>query len=300
VRRNSVLAIYNTYKCFEDLMPDAPEVIGEFIDGESDVSAKRNAFVMLCNCDQERAVQYQLSVIDQIASMGDIIQLNMLELIRKVCRQDPYQKSKYVRAVFGLQSSASNSVAFECASTLVSLSTAQTAVRTAVQAYCALLSTHSDNNVKLVVLDKLSELQKKHPDVLKTMIMDIIRGLSSPNIDIKKKVLDLVMELVTPASIDEVISVLKKEIVKTQSGDVEKTTEYRQMLVQVFCPFTARATTNSRCSTRVFLGLNEYSVCVCVRQRVRRKRASKRERRRMRRMRWREMHFDGQWRKGRG
>jgi coatomer subunit beta len=41
---------------------------------------------------------------------------------------------------------------------------------------------------------------------------------------------------VTPASIDEVISVLKKEIVKTQTGDVEKTTEYRQMLVQVFLP----------------------------------------------------------------
>lgn len=55
VRRNAVLAIYNTYKCFEDLMPDAPELIAEFIDGESDVSAKRNAFVMLCNCDQVNA-----------------------------------------------------------------------------------------------------------------------------------------------------------------------------------------------------------------------------------------------------
>ncbi|KAJ1477800.1 adaptin N terminal region-domain-containing protein, partial [Baffinella frigidus] len=163
VRRNAVLAIYNTYKCFEDLMPDAPELIAEFIDGESDVSAKRNAFVMLCNCDQERAVAYQLSVMDQLSNMGDIIQLVMLELVRKVCRQDPFQKSKYVRAVFNLQSSASNSVAFECASTLVSLSSAATAVKTAVQAYCQLLSTHSDNNVKLIVLDKISDLQRKVP-----------------------------------------------------------------------------------------------------------------------------------------
>ncbi|EKX49625.1 coatomer subunit beta 1 [Guillardia theta CCMP2712] len=232
VRRNAVLAIYNTYKCFEDLMPDAPELIGEFIDGENDVSAKRNAFVMLCNCDQERAVQYQLGVIDTINSMGDIVQLVMLELIRKVCRQDPFQKSKYVRAVFNLQSSASNSVAFECASTLVSLSSAQTAVRTAVQAYCNLLSTHSDNNVKLIVLDKLKDLQQKHPEVLKTLIMDIIRGLASPNIDIRKKVLDLVMELVSPSSIDEVIAVLKKEIAKTQHTDTEKAPEYRQMLIQ--------------------------------------------------------------------
>mmetsp|Transcript_48318 Transcript_48318/g.114974 ORF Transcript_48318/g.114974 Transcript_48318/m.114974 type:complete len:965 (+) Transcript_48318:90-2984(+) len=232
VRRNAVLAIYNTYKCFEDLMPDAPELIAEFIDGESDVSAKRNAFVMLCNCDQERAVAYQLSVMDQLSNMGDIIQLVMLELVRKVCRQDPFQKSKYVRAVFNLQSSASNSVAFECASTLVSLSSAATAVKTAVQAYCQLLSTHSDNNVKLIVLDKISDLQRKHVDVMKTLIMDIIRGLSSPNIDIRKKVLDLVMQLVSPGTIDEVIAVLKKEIVKTHAADVEKATDYRQMLVQ--------------------------------------------------------------------
>ena len=232
VRRNSVLAIYNTFRSFEELMPDAPELIGDFIDAENDVSAKRNAFVMLCNCDQDRAVRYQLSVIEQISSMGEIIQLVMLELIRKVCRQDPFQKSKYVRAVFNLQGSASNSVAFECASTLVSLSSAQTAVKTAVQAYCQLLSTHSDNNVKLIVLDKLSDLQKKHPEVLKGLIMDIIRGLSSPNIDIRKKVLDLVMELVNLSNIDEVIVVLKKEIVKTQGADAEKSTDYRQMLVQ--------------------------------------------------------------------
>jgi coatomer subunit beta len=150
----------------------------------------------------------------------------------QVCRQDPFQKSKYVRAVFNLQSSASNSVAFECASTLVSLSSAATAVKTAVQAHCQLLSTHSDNNVKLIVLDKLDDLQRKHLDVMRTLIMDIIRGLSSPNIDIRKKVLDLVMQLVSPATIDEVIAVLKKEIVKTQSADAEKSTEYRQMLVQ--------------------------------------------------------------------
>mmetsp|Transcript_18225 Transcript_18225/g.50264 ORF Transcript_18225/g.50264 Transcript_18225/m.50264 type:complete len:959 (-) Transcript_18225:211-3087(-) len=232
VRRNAVLAIYNTHRSFEELIPDGPELIGDFIDAESDVSAKRNAFVMLCNCEQERAMRYLVSVIDQISGMGDIIQLNMLELIRKVCRQDPFQKSKYIRAVFNLQSSASNSVAFECASTLVSLSSAQTAVKTAVQAYCQLLSTHSDNNVKLIVLDKLSDLQKKHPDVLKGLIMDIIRGLSSPNIDIRKKVLDLVMELVNMSNIDEVIVVLKKEIMKTQGADAEKSTDYRQMLVQ--------------------------------------------------------------------
>ena len=92
VRRNAVLAIYNTFKCFEDLMPDAPELIAEFIDGESDVSAKRNAFVMLCNSDQERAVQYQLSVIDSISTMGDIIQAQILKILYTVTSYNKYNR----------------------------------------------------------------------------------------------------------------------------------------------------------------------------------------------------------------
>ncbi len=232
VRRNAVLAIYNTYRLFEELIPDGPELIREFIDSENDVSAKRNSFVMLCNTDQERAVSYLLSIIDQLESFGDIIQLVMLELIRKVCRQDPFQKSRFLRAVFNLQSSASNSVAFECAGTLVSLSSSQTAVKTAVHVYCQLLSSHSDNNVKLIVIDKLADLQQKHSDVLKSLIMDFIRGMSSPNIDIKMKILELVLLLISPSNIEEVIVVLKKEILKVPTTDGEGAAEYRQALVQ--------------------------------------------------------------------
>ena len=232
VRRNAVLAIYNTFRLFEELIPDGPELIRDFIDSENDVSAKRNAFVMLCNSDQERAVSYMLSVIDQIESLGDIIQLIMLELIRKVCRQDPFQRSRFLRAVFNLQSSASNSVAFECASTLVSLSSSQTAVKTAVQVYCHLLATHSENNVKLIVIDKLADLQKRHSDVLKSLTMDVIRGIASPNLDIKTKILDLVLQLIGPSNIEEVMVVLKKEILKAPPVEDPAALAYRQALVQ--------------------------------------------------------------------
>ena len=66
------------------------------------------------------------------------------------------------------------------------------------------------------------------------------------------------MELVTPASIDEVISVLKKEIVKTQTGDVEKTTEYRQMLVQVLFAHSMRM---QRCTLDALLAWLVWVLC---------------------------------------
>ncbi len=39
--------------------------------------------------------------------------------------------------------------------------------------YCTLLSSHSDNNVKLIVLDKLNDLKENHPAVMQEMLMDI-------------------------------------------------------------------------------------------------------------------------------
>jgi vesicle coat complex subunit len=61
--------------------------------------------------------------------------------------------------------SSSTAVVYECAVTLVSLSSAPTAVRAAANCYCQLLVSQSDNNVKLIVLDRLVELKTKHREV---------------------------------------------------------------------------------------------------------------------------------------
>ena len=44
---------------------------------------------------------------------------------------------------------------YECAVTLVSLSNAPTAITAAANCYCQMLVSQSDNNVKLIVLDRL-------------------------------------------------------------------------------------------------------------------------------------------------
>lgn len=134
--------------------------------GESNPAAKRNAFLFLFNCDQKRAINYLNSIMSSVNLLGESFQLVVLELIRKVSRQTPQIKSHYIRCIHALISSSSHPVAFEAANTLVVLSSAPTAIRASVGAYCALLKAESDNNVKLIVLSRLVALKKRHASVL--------------------------------------------------------------------------------------------------------------------------------------
>jgi len=234
VRRNAVHAIHHVYAKFEHLIPDAPEIVEAFLSNEVDLACRRNAFLMLCQCDQERAVMHLLQNIAEVPSWGETLQLSALELIRKVCRQNPMQKGGYIRIILALLQSAAAAVVYESANTLISLSNAPTAVRAAAQRFCDLLSTQSDNNIKLILLDRLFELRKNHLQTMQELLMDMLRALSSPNMDIRRKTLTLAMDLVTNRNVEDVISILKKELLRTQaSTDVspEVLYEYRQLLV---------------------------------------------------------------------
>uniref|UniRef100_A0A8C7S5N9 Coatomer subunit beta n=1 Tax=Oncorhynchus mykiss TaxID=8022 RepID=A0A8C7S5N9_ONCMY len=186
VRRNAVLAIYTIYRNFENLIPDAPELIHDFLVNEKDASCKRNAFMMLIHADQDRALDYLSTCIDQVHTFGDILQLVIVELIYKV-------------------STPSH------------------------------LSTSRDNNVKLIVLDRLIEL-KEHPTherVLQDLVMDILRVLSTPDLEVRKKTLQLALDLVSSRNVEELVIVLKKEVIKTNNvTEHEDTDKFRQLLVR--------------------------------------------------------------------
>lgn len=234
IRRNAILAMMSIYKLpqGEQILVDAPEMIEQLLSTEQDPSAKRNAFLMLFTCAQERAVNYLLTNVDKVSEWGELLQMIVLDLIRKVCRTNRGEKGRYIKIIISLLNVPSTAVVYECAGTLVSLSYAPTAIRAAANTYCQLLLSQSDNNVKLIVLDRLNELKSSHREVMADMFMDILRALSSPNLDVRRKTLDIVLELVTNRNINEVVLTLKKEVVKTQNGELEKNGEYRQMLIQ--------------------------------------------------------------------
>lgn len=242
VRRNAVLAIFKIYINFEFLIPDAPELILDFLSRETDESCKRNAFLMLIHLDQTKALDYLNSCLDQITSFNDILQLVIVELIYKVCIANPTERSRFIRAIYNLlNTSSSASVRYEAAATLITISQAPTALKAAANCFIDICLKESDNNVKLIVLDRLIALKESAAGaekVLQETMMDILRILNvASDLEVKQKILNLVLDLVTSQNADEVAQLLKKEMIKTlneTASNNDDTSKYRQSLVSTF------------------------------------------------------------------
>ena len=85
VRRNAALAVYSIHKTFGDqLLPDGPELMEKFILTETDMSARRNAFLMLFNDAEQIAIDFLTDNMEDISKFGDGFALLVLELTRKV------------------------------------------------------------------------------------------------------------------------------------------------------------------------------------------------------------------------
>eukprot|EP01130_Rhizamoeba_saxonica_P015177 TRINITY_DN6761_c0_g1_i1.p1 TRINITY_DN6761_c0_g1~~TRINITY_DN6761_c0_g1_i1.p1 ORF type:complete len:925 (+),score=213.13 TRINITY_DN6761_c0_g1_i1:57-2831(+) len=232
VKRNAVLAIFSICKTFPDLIPQAPELIENFLISESDPSCQRNAFLMLFNCDRNRSILLLNDMLEKINTCGEMLQLVVIQMIRKVVKYQPYERGNYLRCIFMLLQSRSASVQYEAAHTLLTLSSAPTAVKAAANTYINLLVKESDQNVKMVVLDRIVEIKEKFPKILEKLVMDLLRVLANPNMEIRQKSLDIALNLINPRNVFEVIHLLKKEMSKTQAETFENRNEYRQMIVK--------------------------------------------------------------------
>ncbi|KAG8905311.1 coatomer subunit beta, partial [Tulasnella sp. 417] len=201
VRKNAVFTIYSIYKEFESLIPDAPELIQTFLAAESDMTCKRNAFVFLANCSMPRAVEYLLSVYEQIPSLDELMQLAFIELIRKDCLGETPNRNP-------------------------------AAIKAAAACFVDLVVKESDNNVKLIVLDRLEALRAKHEHVLDPLVMDLLRVLGAPDMEVRRKCLTIALAMVTSRNVEDVVGTLKKQLIKTLEADYDKSLEYRQLLIQ--------------------------------------------------------------------
>ncbi|XP_045459801.1 coatomer subunit beta [Melitaea cinxia] len=236
VRRNAVLAIFTIYRNFEFLIPDAPELVANFLDGEQDMSCKRNAFLMLLHAEQERAHQYLAARLDQVHGFGDILQLVIVELIYKVCHTYPHERSRFIRTVYELLNAPSAAVRYEAAGTLVTLSCAPAAIKAAAACYIDLIVKESDNNVKLIVLGRLGALRTAGGEsaarALPDLAMDLLRVLAASDLDVRRQTLHLALELARARHAEELVGALRKEAARAQLADHDDADKYRQLLVR--------------------------------------------------------------------
>ncbi|BGP38302.1 coatomer subunit beta [Rhodotorula kratochvilovae] len=238
VRKNAVMAVFQIYKNFEFLIPDAPELIQTFMAAESDTTSLRNAFTMLQAVAPSRAVEYFLSVYDQVPQLDEMMQLSVIELIRKESKAggsgatEGALKARYIKCIFELLNSGSHSVKYEAAATLTTLTQNPAAVKAAASCLISLVTSEPSNNVKMIVLTRVAALHAKHEHVLDELVMDILRVLTSPDMDVRKKALAIAMDMVSGRNVDDVVAFLKKELARTLDPAFEKAAEYRQLLIQ--------------------------------------------------------------------
>ncbi|WVW86977.1 hypothetical protein I302_109033 [Kwoniella bestiolae CBS 10118] len=232
VRKNAVFATYTIYQDHEHLIPDAPELLETFLVAESDSTCKRNAFVTLCNISQPTAVRYLLNNFDQISGMDELMQMAVIELVRKEAKTEGGHRAKWIRCIFELLNAESHAVKYEAATSLTTLTQNPAAVKAAAAALAELIVKEADNNVKLIVLDRFDNLRAKHEHVLDPMVMDILKVLTSPDMEVKRKALGIALEMVTSRNVEDVVLFLKKQLQGTLDQDFDKNLEYRQLLIQ--------------------------------------------------------------------
>ena len=231
VRKNAVFAVASIYQHSPSLIPDAADLIATFLEGESDPTCKRNGFAALSSISHDKALAYLSTVFDGIPNAEELLQLVELEFIRKDAIQNAQNKARYLRLIFDLLEANTSTVVYEAASSLTALTNNPVAVKAAAGKFIELAIKEADNNVKLIVLDRVDELRQKNEGILDDLIMEILRVLSSPDIDVRKKSLEIALEMVSSKNVEEVVLLLKKELSKTVDQEYEKNTEYRQLLI---------------------------------------------------------------------
>jgi coatomer subunit beta len=99
----------------------------------------------------------------------------------------------------------------------------------------------SDNNVKLIVLDRLDALRSKHGHVFDNLIMDVLQVLSryflvktirkfthsSADIEVRRKATNIALSMTSSRNVEDVVSFFKKQLQKTQDQDYEKVSRFQ-------------------------------------------------------------------------
>jgi coatomer subunit beta len=231
VRKNAVFAIASIFQNLEQLIPDAPDLLYNFLEEENDPTCKRNAFSALMSISHDKALAWLSKVFDGIPNHDELLQLSELEFIRKDAVVNPQNKARYLRLIFDLLEANTSTVVYEAASSLTALTNNPVAVKAAAGKFIELAIKEADNNVKLIVLDKVSQLRQKNDGILDDLTMEILRVLSSPDLDVRRKSLELALEMVSSKNVEEVVMLLQKELAKTVDEQYEKNTEYRSLVI---------------------------------------------------------------------
>lgn len=237
VRKNCIFALDLIFRLDPDLVPDAPEMLANLLAVEIDPICTRNCFIVLGLLNREAALLFIQDRLDTLQLVDPLLQLAFVEFVRKDLKLASLQlKQQYLNLVADLLDLKSPAVVYEAALTLTLLSRNDESVLEAGRRFISLAISQSDNSVKLTCLLQIAQLSARSPGLFRDSVLDLLRILSSPDLDVKQTTLKLVLGLVDLKNVEHVVHFFKKELVRALSDDAESSAdhsaEYKQLVIQ--------------------------------------------------------------------
>lgn len=72
------------------------------------------------------------------------------------------------------------------------------------------------------MLDRFNTLRSKHEHVLDGMVMDILKVLTSQDMEVKRKAIGIALEMVSSRNVEDVVLFLKKQLQGTMESEFDK------------------------------------------------------------------------------
>ncbi|ELP85042.1 coatomer subunit beta, putative [Entamoeba invadens IP1] len=226
VRRHCYTAIAHIFKAFPDVVPNAPELLKTALIKERNGPLKCSALRALIKVDLATAVAYVVKKAEQINTSEESLQLEILNLIKAVSKSTPQHYSTYLTICSALITSQSPAVSYEAATCLLSVSSSPSAVKAGIKCMIDIVIQSSDMNVKMSVLNRISQQIMKTPRLMCELEIDLLRGFQNTSSYVRSTFVGVVVQCVTAKSVNEVINALKKELLK------EENEEYQLVVVQ--------------------------------------------------------------------
>ena len=228
VRKNAILAIQTIFNKFEYLIPDAGELVFEFLTEETDSTCKRNAFMVLLNVNFTLALEYFQHFQGSLEQFDQFLQMAILELI-KVDIGNESAHPLYISCLTGLLKSSSSAVKFEACNLLLLFSESISIAQEVSASYIEILNTESDNNIKLVVLNCLRSLYTKSSRISDSITIDVLRSLASSDMDVRATCLEIALQTANETNVQDILAILRKEL--TGTIEFTKDKNYKKLLV---------------------------------------------------------------------
>lgn len=233
VRRNAVVCLAKVQEYYGDeLLPDIVDRLEASLDKESDLTTKRNVFLLYFRLDRDRALNYLLAKVkeEDHESFGDILQLIAVRMAQEAMLKDKKVAGVCMRLIREFSNSKFNSVLYEVACALVRYSRSPEALRSALSILLQVLKNNNDNNVKLLVLDQLDIIRKKDKLVIMDAFVDLAALLFAGDSEIKLKFLPFMETYIRKENVGVVQKTIIEEL-KTVLEDRNVDREYQTKII---------------------------------------------------------------------